>query len=64
MQISLSLAQVLFLPYAMCWKITKTAHQADADDEDAAKAILRGLKDRYEKTGKVPSLIHTVSIYS
>ena len=35
--------------------------QADADDEDAAKAILQGLKDRHEKTGKVPSLIHTVS---
>ncbi|KDR76306.1 hypothetical protein GALMADRAFT_140021 [Galerina marginata CBS 339.88] len=32
---------------------------ADADAEDAAKAILRGTKQRYEKTGKAPSLIHT-----
>ncbi|KAF8962780.1 NAD-P-binding protein [Flammula alnicola] len=32
---------------------------ADVDDEDAARAILQGLKDRFEKTGKVPSLIHT-----
>ncbi|TFK40286.1 hypothetical protein BDQ12DRAFT_602474 [Crucibulum laeve] len=34
---------------------------ADADDLDAAKAILRGLKKRYEQTGKVSSLIQTVS---
>ncbi|KAF9048745.1 hypothetical protein BJ165DRAFT_1053961 [Panaeolus papilionaceus] len=32
---------------------------ADADDEGAANAILRGLKDRHQKTGQVPSLIHT-----
>ncbi|KAF8149869.1 hypothetical protein B0H34DRAFT_785168 [Crassisporium funariophilum] len=30
---------------------------ADADDENAARAILEGLKDRYEKTGKAPSLV-------
>ncbi|EAU85510.2 hypothetical protein CC1G_06411 [Coprinopsis cinerea okayama7 len=33
--------------------------QADADDLEAAKAILRGLKARHGKTGGVPSLIHT-----
>ncbi|PPQ71191.1 hypothetical protein CVT24_010009 [Panaeolus cyanescens] len=32
---------------------------ADADDEDAAKAILQGLKDHHKKTGRTPSLIHT-----
>jgi len=32
---------------------------ADADDEDAANAILRGLKERHGKTGNVPSLVHT-----
>ncbi|KAF5371846.1 hypothetical protein D9615_009545 [Tricholomella constricta] len=32
---------------------------ADADDLDAAKAILAGLKDRFDKTGTPPSLIHT-----
>lgn len=32
---------------------------ADANDLDAAKAILTGLKDRFEKTGKVPALVHT-----
>ncbi|PFH53081.1 hypothetical protein AMATHDRAFT_138304, partial [Amanita thiersii Skay4041] len=34
---------------------------ADADDLDAAKAILEGLKERHDKTGQSPSLIHTVS---
>jgi hypothetical protein len=38
--------------------------KADADNEDAAKAILRGLKDRHEKTGNVPSLVHTVSNFA
>ncbi|KAG5647412.1 hypothetical protein DXG03_000483 [Asterophora parasitica] len=32
---------------------------ADADDLEAANAILAGLKDRFEKTRTVPSLIHT-----
>ncbi|KAF9565241.1 NAD(P)-binding protein [Agrocybe pediades] len=32
---------------------------ADADDEDAARAILRGLKQRYDKTGEASTLIHT-----
>ena len=35
--------------------------QADADDVGAAKAILSGLKRRFERTGVAPSLIHTVS---
>ena len=34
--------------------------QADADSEDPMKAILAGLKARYEKTGDKPILIHTV----
>ncbi|KAK0205283.1 hypothetical protein DFS33DRAFT_1259613 [Desarmillaria ectypa] len=32
---------------------------ADCDDLPAAQAILQGAKDRYEKTGKAPILIHT-----
>jgi len=32
---------------------------ADADDLDATKATLKGLKTRHETTGKVPILIHT-----
>ncbi|SJL07004.1 uncharacterized protein ARMOST_10346 [Armillaria ostoyae] len=32
---------------------------ADSDDLPAAQAILQGAKDRYEKTGKAPILIHT-----
>ncbi|KAK0484823.1 hypothetical protein IW261DRAFT_1331042, partial [Armillaria novae-zelandiae] len=32
---------------------------ADCDDLPAAQAILKGAKDRYEKTGKTPILIHT-----
>ncbi|PPQ95716.1 hypothetical protein CVT26_008359 [Gymnopilus dilepis] len=32
---------------------------ADADSLEAAQAILKGLKRRYEKTKKVPILIHT-----
>ncbi|GLB40173.1 putative NAD-P-binding protein [Lyophyllum shimeji] len=32
---------------------------ADADDLDAAKAILAGLKDRFDKTGTPSTLIHT-----
>ncbi|KAH6908979.1 hypothetical protein BKA70DRAFT_1371690 [Coprinopsis sp. MPI-PUGE-AT-0042] len=35
---------------------------ADADDLEATKAILRGLKERHDKTGHIPSLIHTVSV--
>ncbi|KAH9041644.1 hypothetical protein EDB85DRAFT_2071888 [Lactarius pseudohatsudake] len=35
-------------------------HTADADDQKAAKAILHGLKARYDKTGKIPIYIHTV----
>ncbi|KAH9047393.1 hypothetical protein EDB84DRAFT_1461671 [Lactarius hengduanensis] len=34
-------------------------HTADADDQKAAKAILHGLKVRYDKTGKIPIYIHT-----
>ncbi|KAH9168824.1 hypothetical protein EDB89DRAFT_1855069 [Lactarius sanguifluus] len=37
-------------------------HTADADDQKAAKAILHGLKARYEKTGKIPIYIHTVCL--
>ncbi|TFK27194.1 NAD-P-binding protein [Coprinopsis marcescibilis] len=33
----------------------------DADDLEAAKAILEGLKERNKATNRVPSLIHTVS---
>jgi NAD(P)-dependent dehydrogenase (short-subunit alcohol dehydrogenase family) len=33
---------------------------ADADNAGATKAILAGLKARYERTGKAPILIHTV----
>ncbi|KAH7886781.1 hypothetical protein F5I97DRAFT_1049861 [Phlebopus sp. FC_14] len=32
---------------------------SDADDVPACEAILRGLKKRHEKSGKVPILIHT-----
>ncbi|KAF8994636.1 hypothetical protein BDQ17DRAFT_1311401 [Cyathus striatus] len=32
---------------------------ADSDNMEAAKAILKGLKKRYEKTGTAPILIHT-----
>ncbi|KAK0498695.1 hypothetical protein EDD18DRAFT_46946 [Armillaria luteobubalina] len=32
---------------------------ADCDDLPAAQAILQGAKDRFEKTGKAPILIHT-----
>lgn len=32
---------------------------ADSDDLQAAKAILLGLKKRYDETGRVPILIHT-----
>ena len=35
--------------------------KADADALPAAKAILEGLKKRYERTGRVSTLIHTVS---
>ncbi|KAH8990310.1 hypothetical protein EDB92DRAFT_1999227 [Lactarius akahatsu] len=37
-------------------------HTADADDQNAAKAILHGLKARYDKTGKIPIYIHTRTI--
>ncbi|CDO78099.1 hypothetical protein BN946_scf184634.g5 [Trametes cinnabarina] len=33
--------------------------QADADHIESTKAVLAGLKDRYQKTGKPPVLIHT-----
>ncbi|KAJ3511866.1 hypothetical protein NMY22_g15510 [Coprinellus aureogranulatus] len=33
---------------------------SDADGLKAAKAILAGLKDRFEETGRAPALIHTV----
>jgi hypothetical protein len=36
--------------------------QANADDFDAMKAILSGLKKRYEATGQTPLLIHTVRL--
>lgn len=35
---------------------------ANVDDMDAAHAILRGLKRKYEATSKAPLLIHTVRI--
>ncbi|KAI9439805.1 hypothetical protein H4582DRAFT_1549586 [Lactarius indigo] len=34
-------------------------HTADADDQKAAKALLHGLKARYDKTGRIPIYIHT-----
>lgn len=34
-------------------------HTADADDQKAAKALLRGAKARYDKTSKIPIFIHT-----
>ncbi|KAI0368802.1 NAD-P-binding protein [Pilatotrama ljubarskyi] len=34
-------------------------HLADSDDVNAINAILKGLKQRHEKTGEVPVLIHT-----
>jgi len=37
--------------------------KADADALPAAKAILEGLKERYERTGSVSKLIHTVSCF-
>jgi hypothetical protein len=38
--------------------------KADADNDDAAEAILQGLKDRHEKTENIPSLVHTVSNFT
>ena len=38
--------------------------KADADHIGSTKAVLAGIKERYEKTGKLPALIHTVSLYS
>ncbi|KAL4068479.1 hypothetical protein V8B97DRAFT_2024745 [Scleroderma yunnanense] len=35
---------------------------ADADDLSAAEAVLKGLKQRHERTGTQPILIHTVSV--
>jgi hypothetical protein len=37
--------------------------KADADALPGAKAILEGLKKRYERTGRVSKLIHTVSCF-
>ncbi|KAI9463255.1 hypothetical protein BJY52DRAFT_1350476 [Lactarius psammicola] len=37
-------------------------HTADADDQKAAKALLRGLKARHDKTGKIPIYIHTSGV--
>jgi len=34
--------------------------KADADNLEAVKATLRGLKLRHDKTGEVPVYIHTV----
>ena len=39
----------------------KTIKRTHVDDVDAAKAVLRGLKSRKEKTGKTGIYIHTVS---
>jgi len=38
----------------------QTVSQVDMDDLNAAKAILRGLKKRFQNTGQTPSLVHTV----
>lgn len=38
-----------------------TARQADSDDEALIKALLKGLRKRYETTGDVATFIHTVS---
>jgi len=38
--------------------------QADADHLEGTKAILRGLKARFQETGVAPILIHTVSATS
>ena len=35
--------------------------QADADAEESMKAILAGLKKRFDETGKKPLFFHTVS---
>jgi ribosomal protein S3 len=51
-------------------KIENAAAQVDivihtaesADHIGSARAILKGLKKRYEQTGKAPIYIHTVSI--
>jgi hypothetical protein len=49
------------IPYAVKdLALTVGARQADCNDLEAAEAILGGLKSRYEKTGQVPILIHTV----
>jgi hypothetical protein len=47
------------VPFAPSIRLTPP-RQADADDLDAAEAILAGLRDRFERTGTPPSLIHTV----
>lgn len=36
--------------------------QADADDLDAARAVLNGLKHRYQSTGIAPIYINTVRL--
>lgn len=38
--------------------------QADADHLEGTKAILRGFKTRFQKTGVAPIFIHTVSCAS
>jgi D-arabinose 1-dehydrogenase-like Zn-dependent alcohol dehydrogenase len=49
----------LVQPLAEASDVVVTA--ADADDLDAARAIIEGLKDRFRTTGKRSILIHTVS---
>ena len=44
----------------LCAPSTSIILQANADDIGASKAILSGLKRRFERTGVAPSLIHTV----
>jgi hypothetical protein len=43
-------------------EMTTFPFQADADDLNAMKAILKGLKKRREATGQSPIYIHTVRL--
>ena len=45
-------------------KSKSPCRKADADDLVAAKATLKGLKIRYQKTGIAPIFIHTVHVNS
>ena len=59
-QTDVVIATVCFAWFLYCLRPLKKISQADADDLGAAKATLRGLKKRYQATGKAPIFIHTV----